>query len=224
MCPPLGVVHSLRAEAGRQAENQQARLGSSTFTRFGDEDSRQDPETPRPSGISLRSGPGWEGVSVTLLRTQVQAVAGGGTLCKTVITTAPPGLARRGGSITGLGPQAACLRTPPTPPHAHSWAQTCTHMQTDVPGLSPVCPHPQLLHCDLGVVTALPPGPFLWDTRMWAHTCTHTHTGTPTLPGSNHHPQLTHIVPNTSLHLNLRTSAHICIWSWGTVARPQGPL
>ena len=99
----------------------------------------------------------------------------------------------------------------------HRRARTCRRTRR-------ACPRPQLLHCDLRVITALSHAPFLWDTRMWAHT--RPHTLTPAGPRSRAPttPQLTHNVPNTSLHVNFHTSAHRCICSWGTAAGSRDPL
>lgn len=50
---PWGAVHSLRAEAGRQAENQQACWESSVFTRPGQRRRRQ--AGPRDTAVPLGS-------------------------------------------------------------------------------------------------------------------------------------------------------------------------
>lgn len=189
MCPPLGAVHSLRAEAGRQAENQQACLGSSAFTR--PVWRRRQQAGPRDTP-SLRDQP------------EVRPLLGGG-LCH----TAPghrfrlwqevrpcakqllPPLLRAWRDGEGLL-QGWSRRQPASLPHPPHHAHTAGHRRAHTRRQTRrVCPRSVLiLSCfsDLRVVTALPPAPFLWDTWMWAHTCTHTHTGTPTLPGSNHQP------------------------------------
>lgn len=122
---PWGAVHSLRAEAGRKAETSKpAGSPASSPGRF------RSQRHLCPSGISLRPGPGREGSLSDRPRAQVQAVAGGGSLCKTLISAAPPA-ARRGGSITGLEPQAACLLTPASH-RARTHPGTDVHTHADV--------------------------------------------------------------------------------------------
>lgn len=94
---------------------------------------------------------------------------------QTVISAAPPG--RRETWEGSLQAGAAETAPSPTPTYrtarAHTGAQTCARTQTDAPGPSP---RPQLLHCDLRVITALSHAPFLWDTRMGTHSSlTHSH-------------------------------------------------
>ena len=222
---PWGAVHSLRAEACWEI---------SIFTR-----PVQVPETPPSLQDQPEARPWLGGVSVRPARGTGSGCGRRWVPVQNSYQRCSSGRRDGEGLLQGWSRRQPASSPPPPTARAHTRAQTCTHTQTGVHTHADVhtrrqtcththrtrraCPRPQLLHCDLRVITALPPAPFLWDTRVWAHTRPHTLTlAGPRRPAPTT-SELTRNVPSTSLPVNLHTSAHGCICSWGTVAGSPGP-
>lgn len=117
--------------------------------------------------------------------------------------------------------ETACPPCPPHPPHCartHPGAQACAHARRRTRRAVLVLS----FFCDLRVITALSPPP-----SSGTHGCGGTHSST---THSHRRPRAAPATPNSHwrtqhiLRVNCHTSAHRCIFSWGTAAEVGTPV